>query len=251
MRPIREILMKALLSQERYAEWKFKHTNNRNEYYDMLTSRIMKEVLKPGSISVDVGCHAGTILDIMLKCAPNGCVLAFEPIPMLFELLEEKYGDDSRVKLSSIALSDKHGSSEFHWVTTNPGYSGFQERRYDRPDEQISLINVVTAPLDDIVTDDQHIDLIKIDVEGAELEVLKGAQKILMRNKPVIVFEHGLGAADYYGTQPDDIFALLNGECGMNISLLSGFLEKKRPMTLEEFRDRYFVHYDYYYVAHP
>src|SRR5262249_26220258 len=76
--------------------------------------------------------------------------------------------------------------------------------------------------------------LIKIDVEGAELQVLAGSIKTLSRDKPIIVFEHGLGAAEYYNTRPEQVFELLSS-CGLCISSLSCFLRRRRSFTKEEF----------------
>lgn len=45
----------------------------------------------------------------------------------------------------------------------------------------------------------------KIDVEGSELQVLRGAARVIRRDQPVIVFEDGRGAADLCGTRPDDV----------------------------------------------
>lgn len=53
--------------------------------------------------------------------------------------------------------------------------------------------------------------LIKIDVEGAELGVLRGARATLAAHHPLVAFEHGLGSADHYGTGPDDVHDLLTG----------------------------------------
>ncbi|HLY39530.1 MAG TPA: FkbM family methyltransferase [Candidatus Binatia bacterium] len=52
----------------------------------------------------------------------------------------------------------------------------------------------------------------RLDVEGAELEVLRGAGRTLHRWKPYVVFEHGLGAADSYGTSPGMVHELLVAE---------------------------------------
>jgi hypothetical protein len=57
--------------------------------------------------------------------------------------------------------------------------------------------------------------MIKIDVEGAELLLIRGARETIAKNKPVIVFEHGLGGADSYGHTPEQVFDLLI-DCGLN-----------------------------------
>src|SRR6516225_8878701 len=79
---------------------------------------------------------------------------------------------------------------------------------------------------------------------------LSGSIKTLSRDKPIIVFEHGLGAADYYNTRPEQVFELLSS-CGLCISSLSGFLRRRRSFTKKEFTKIFYNHIDYYFVAHP
>jgi hypothetical protein len=74
-------------------------------------------------------------------------------------------------------------------------------------------------------------ELIKIDVEGAELQVLQGALTTLKQHRPIVVLEHGSGSAEAYETHPQDIFALLSGEVGYRLFDLDG----NGPYTLDEF----------------
>ena len=112
--------------------------------------------------------------------------------------------------MHEVALAAGTGVSEFHHVVTNDSYSGLRGRRYDRPRESVEVISVATARMDDVIPADLPIAFVKIDVEGGELGVLAGAQRTLARWAPVVVFEHGLGAADYYGTRPEDVYAALS-----------------------------------------
>lgn len=221
----------------------------RNQRYDRQTQRVIRKVCKPGSNCIDVGCHKGEILDLFLKYAPQGTHFGFEPIPELYNDLLHKYGDRSNCRLFDIALSDKAGTSSFNYVVSNPSYSGLLKRNYDNPNEQDTLITVQTERLDDLIPEDRKIDLIKIDVEGGELLVLRGATGILTRCKPVVIFEHGLGASELYGATPEQVYDLFD-QCDMHVSLMSRFLKDQEPLSGEAFCRHYYRRLNYYFIAY-
>ena len=95
-----------------------------------------------------------------------------------------------------------------------------------------------------------RIDFVKIDVEGGELHVLRGATKTLHRWKPVVIFEHGLGAADYYGASPEELWTLLD-ECGLGTSLMERWLRGEPALTRDEFVEQFRTGRNYYFMAHP
>jgi FkbM family methyltransferase len=225
---------------------------NQNRFYDELTKEILRRTLKRDSACIDIGCHNGDVLEQMIRLAPHGRFYAFEPLPDFYDKLTRKYAGDLRVVLSPMALSDvRQSETEFNYVLSNPGYSGLKKRKYDRPDEIDVKINVSTDLLDDIVKKSDHISLIKIDVEGAELGVLRGGISTIQRDMPVIVFEHGIGAADFYGTRPEEVFSLLHGDCGLDISLLDSWLESRPVLSEEAFCDQFYGRKNYYFLAHP
>ena len=215
--------------------------------YDALTIRIMARVLDKDSCCVDIGCHMGEILKEMMALAPDGTFYGFEPIPLLAQYLQKSYAGDN-VHIFATALSDRQGESEFNLVDSNPAYSGLVKRRYDRPDEKDSKIQVPVDTIDNIFAD-INVDFIKIDVEGGELQVLKGGRSVIARDKPVIVFEHGLGAADCYGTQPADIFEVLVSECGLSIYNLHTYLAGDAPLDADELTRQFDNNEHYYFVA--
>jgi len=222
----------------------------KNLKYDRLTTRIMEKVIANDSSCVDVGCHKGEMLDLMLKYAPNGQHYAFEPIPAMFAQLKTKYTQDN-IHLFSCALSDKKGTTTFNYVKNAPAYSGIMKRRYDVKHPEIEEINVKLDLLDHLVPENQVVKFIKIDVEGAEYGVLRGAKSILKKDKPFVVFEFGLGASDYYQTTPEMIYQLLVEECGLQISNLKGWISQSPPLTLEAFTQHYLQSKEYYFLAHP
>jgi len=218
-----------------------------NPRYDQLTVEVVKRVLGREDSGVDVGAHAGDILEQMVAVAPDGRHYAFEPIPYLAEELRRRFPD---VQVHEVALSDAEGEATFHHVVSNPSYSGLQRRRFDRPHENVMLTTVRTARLDDLLPADHAVRLLKIDVEGGELGVLRGAARTLATHRPVIVFEHGLGAADFYDTRPETLADLL-AEHGYRINLLDRWLDGAPPIDRTEFVRQFDDNENYYFIACP
>jgi FkbM family methyltransferase len=218
-----------------------------NDEYDRQTELVMQRVLRAGDTCVDVGANEGVVLDRILSLAPDGHHHAFEPIPDLAAKLRQRY---PHVEVHEVALSDTEGTASFHHVTSNPSYSGLRERRYDRPEETVELISVRTARLDDVLPGSTDVRLVKIDVEGGEEGVLRGGLRTLERCQPYVVFEHGLGAADHYGTTPEVIYDLLDG-VGLVVTLLGRYLDGGARLGRDEFVDEFASGRNYYFLAYP
>jgi FkbM family methyltransferase len=183
--------------------------------------------LRPDSNCIDVGANEGRFLSHMATRAPDGHHFAFEPIPDLAEQLRTAFPD---VDVHCAALYDEPGESEFVLVPELPGYSGLRERSYPKQLET-RRIKVKLERLDDVLPEDYIPRMIKIDVEGAELQVLRGALRTLRQHRPLIVFEHGLGAADRYETTPEAMHELLTSEAGLRVY----DMDAAGPLTREQF----------------
>ena len=170
---------------------------------DKLMARVLGRVLDDDSCCVDVGAHAGDVLAIMRRLAPDGAHYAFEPIPRLADGLRARFPD---VILEQVAVSDRSGETDFHCFRDVPAFSGLVRRTDVDARQSVDVIRVRTAPLDVLVPDGANVHVLKIDVEGAELQVLRGASRILAHDRPWVLFEHGTSAA-LYGATPQDIHA--------------------------------------------
>ena len=98
------------------------------------------------------------------------------------------------------ALCDRAGEREFVHMLDNPGWSGFRARPV--PAGREHRLRVACERIDDALPPGIRPALLKVDVEGAELELLLGARETLSRHRPLVVFEHGRGSADHYGATP-------------------------------------------------
>jgi FkbM family methyltransferase len=183
-----------------------------------LLTALLEDVLEPDSVCLDVGAHEGTVLRSMVRFAPNGRHTAWEPLPALARRLREQFPS---VEVRDAALSDRAGEREFVHVLDEPGWSGF-EARPTPGGSAVETITVRCERLDDALPAGIRPELIKIEVEGAEEEVLRGATETLRRHRPIVAFEHGAGSADHYGTTPLRIHELFTGELGYAIHGLDG-----------------------------
>jgi FkbM family methyltransferase len=224
---------------------------HRGTQYDIETLEVMREVLPAHGNAVDVGCHHGHFLATMSRLAPKGQHFGFEPLPSLQPLLRQRFSNQPQVSLHPCALGAEERTASFQHVLTNPAYSGLQRRRYDRPHEEVVAIEVPMRTLDAVLAPELQIHFIKIDVEGGELQVLQGARRTLSRWKPVLVFEHGRGGADWYGTSPDQVHGCLDG-CGLHVMLMSDWLARRaHPLSAEQFRHLFEGGLHYYFMAAP
>jgi FkbM family methyltransferase len=180
---------------------------------------VLASVLRTASNAIDVGANEGSVLESMLRVAPEGRHMACEPIPELAQDLSERF---PHVDVRQVALYDESGTATFTHVLDASTRSGLRQR--EDLDESLTRVRKITVPterLDDVLQESYIPALIKVDVEGAELQVLRGAVGTLERHRPVVIFEHGVGGADLYGALSTDLFDLLDG-CGMRIFDLEG-----------------------------
>lgn len=195
------------------------------------TDKFLEQYLRKNSNCIDVGSHKGLFLKKFLKLAPHGYHLAFEPLPELAKMLSKKFPD---VKIINCALSDTSGDSVFYSVPDLKGWSGLKKQPYPKDVEPIE-IKVKLESLDNIIKNDKQIDFIKIDVEGAELEVLQGAKNAIKRCGPIIYFEHAKIHNVNYDTNSDKIFDFFTDECRYEI----WDLELSQAFSKDSFREMY------------
>ena len=222
---------------------------SKNLEYDRLTKIIMNRVVKDGMNTIDVGCHKGEILEVLLRLSPSGQHIAFEPLPDFYNNLVRIFG--AKASINPFALSDKVGVSSLQYVKNAPAYSGLKQRKYDTENPGIETIDVEVKTLDELIGLEKVIHFMKIDLEGAELGVLKGGKELLKKHKPVVVFECGLGASDYYGTNASEVYTLLKKEIGLEINTLKSYVKRGKPLTETEFEECFNTNREYYFVAYP
>jgi FkbM family methyltransferase len=223
-KPARDIMRR--LSTRRPTEWLIRIRRDEKN-----VARLLRSCLQDDSSCVDVGAHKGSFLVEFIRLAPRGTHYAFEPLPALADELRARFPG---VEVLNCALSNRAGTSTFFHVPAMEAWSGLERQPYPR-ETAVSEIEVELRRLDDVIGERERIDFIKIDVEGAELEVLEGAQETIRRCRPVILFEHAKVHNQNYETTPEALHDFLADTCGLAIWDLA----MTGPFTRDRFREVY------------
>ncbi len=162
-----------------------------------LVTRIALELDKNNNTGCffDVGANVGLYTWVVHKVCPQRNILAFEPDPENFKLLEmtQSEANAKNLEIYPHALSNKTGDTSFFQDTLTSATGCIAGK--DKPwieqylNGYSNTISVKTQTLDSVAKDDKIPSLIKIDVEGHEIEVLDGGRNILSEKKPPLIIE--------------------------------------------------------------
>lgn len=215
----REEQARALLGRVREVRSSVDPTARRMARDEHAMRVVLATALRHDANAIDVGANRGETLEMILAVAPEGRHIAYEPIPALAQQLA---ADFPHVDVRNAACSDEAGSAQFTHVLNAPAMSGLRQRA-DLPAhaQEVERFDVRLDKLDDALPEGYVPALVKIDVEGAELLVMRGAAETLARHQPFVIFEHGIGGADLYGSKPGEVWDLLDG-AGLRIFDLEG-----------------------------
>lgn len=148
---------------------------------------------------LDVGANVGDVSDAALRSFPRASVICFEPVKKTFaELSERMRPFGGRAYLYNCALSDEEEEGEINITTSNGANSILPQPLLHQESNphvrEIEKETIQLVRLDDFATNfpSQKIDIMKIDVEGYELNVLKGGAHFIAENVDIIIIEISL-----------------------------------------------------------
>jgi FkbM family methyltransferase len=147
-----------------------------------------RNFIRPDGAVIDIGANIGVHTVHFAELTPSGLVICFEPARSTFTHLLRNVLHLGNVVPINVALSDVTGLQKF-FVASDDAYSGLKDTKR----KTILREEVVACFKGDdilsIMTKDKRVDLIKIDVEGLELQVLRGLRELIAVHKPVIFCE--------------------------------------------------------------
>ncbi len=166
-------------------------------------------------VIIDGGAFIGFITHRFLKQFPNATVYSFEPNPKVYEKLEAHYKGNPRVRTIPAGIGSSTGKMLFQ-INQRPVTNSFLQPNAHHTrniaGEHRDAINVPITTIDDVMAKyvENHIDILKLDVEGFEIEAFKGIKDI--HKKVSIVFAE-VNLIGTYENQPliEDVIAYMRG----------------------------------------
>ncbi|MFF8945304.1 FkbM family methyltransferase [Streptomyces sp. NPDC014864] len=143
--------------------------------------------VRPGDVVMDVGAHYGSYtLPLSGLVGARGHVLALEPAAHACSVLEQniRRNDLRNVQLLPVAAGAEAGHAALHMHDDRSRAS-----LYASLGDAAETPSVEVVRLDDVAPPGRRISLIKMDIEGYEAQALKGAEHVLRRDRPVVIFE--------------------------------------------------------------
>lgn len=176
--------------------------------FEQAETDLMLGFVQSDSVVVDIGANVGWYSVLLGRQASRGRVIAFEPIPSTIEFLKRNLAlnGTSNVELYEHGLSEREEELVFFF---QPHLSGATSARNLLDNAAAVEVRASVKRLDDVVLHEPRIDLLKCDIEGAELFALRGAVGTIARTKPVLFIEMLRKWSAKFGYHPNDIIGLL------------------------------------------
>ena len=156
------------------------------ESYEPHVMNILDQVLQPGDICIDAGAHIGEFTSVMAKV--TDLIHAFEILPANIDVLRHKFSTNPFITINHMAVADRSGMLDLFC-----GQSSFEGNiigRDMRGNNALRKIGSVEAiSIDQYVFNFPRLNLVKMDVEGAEHLVLKGMVHCLRTMRPLVIIE--------------------------------------------------------------
>lgn len=155
-----------------------------NKFYEQEILEGLEKYIPDGAMILDIGANIGNHALYWARKSSNRKVVCFEPVSSTFEILLkniEANNINGQISAHNFGVSDKPSKARIDsFSSSNIGATRLQR---DESGE-LSLISI-----DGFISEENKISMLKIDTEGFEVEVLKGADKTIQRHKPIIFVE--------------------------------------------------------------
>ena len=206
---------------------------------DALTDLYLTRLCRSDGGFLDVGAHIGSVLSRVHGTYPKARIFAIEADADKARNLERRY---PWARIFNCAVGEEEGTATFWLDAEKPGYSSLIEAE-GRTAQEVKI-----RPIDALLPE-ADIDLVKIDIEGAELGALRGARKLVERARPTFIFESVRPERNALGYAPGDIWDWCESS-GYALLTPDRLAHTAPEMTRETFVDcHYYPRRSHNYVA--
>jgi FkbM family methyltransferase len=176
------------------------------------TTEVLRRLLRSDDVTFDIGANLGWYTTLFALQAPGGHCHAFEPQPSVFEELVANCrlnGIEANVTLNNVGVADCQGSATIYDFRDLPHGHASLSPVLSRP-AQATACKITTIDEYRQAHSIERIDFVKVDVEGAELLVLKGSQSLFdLKPSPMWLLEINCDTSRAFGYVPLDLLQLL------------------------------------------
>lgn len=166
----------------------------KKEFTSEPQTEFVRRSVKKGQICFDIGANVGSYTHLLsTMVGPSGKVHSFEPIPSTFSVLSKRV---AIFRLENVichpnALGERRGIVEFVGGNGRPGTRSLAHLKAPYEKGVQTIQNIPMNTLDEMMADQNinHVEFVKCDVEGFELMVFKGGQKMLSQYRPIVLCE--------------------------------------------------------------
>jgi FkbM family methyltransferase len=211
--------------------------------FEPFQTEVFKKEIKGGDIVLDIGAHIGYCTLIAAKIVgPQGKVFAFEPEPSNFSLLQKniELNHYKNIELIQKAVSDKSGRVKLFLYEDTEGDPRLGDHRIFDLGDNRKFIKTEAVSLDDYFRNYRgKIDLIKMDVEGAESGVISGMKSLLSKNYALkIITEFFPLGIQGFGGNPRKFLEFFT-EAGFKLFNINENKKKLEPVIINDLFEVY------------
>ena len=200
--------------------------------YEPVTTKLLEGLLEEGMTFIDIGAHVGLfVLPASKWVGAKGRVVAFEPHPENFAMLEENIANNalpSNIEAVQSAVSDISQPVQLHMSTFNTG------------DHQLfhkggrNTIKVKCTTVDDYFPSGTKVDVIKMDVQGAEAAAFRGMQRLLEENENIqVIWELSPAQLEDAGSSAEELLTWLDA-LGFSFTIVDDASGEVQRSSIEE-----------------
>lgn len=194
--------------------------------------------VKSGGLAIDIGAHTGdTTVPMALAAGPSGTVLALEPNPHVFSILQKNAQlnkDKTNIIPLCFAATDHDGEFEFNYSDASFCNGGFFQSLKNQKHGHKYILKVTGKDLEAFLKREygkilSGLSLIKIDAEGYDKEIIKSLKPLLQAYKPNIISECNKNLTPEERAELFDVLDSL----GYTIKKLDGFSDEIKPSSIK------------------